>query len=217
MATQDVRAALRGLMAVVLGMLSLATPGLAQAQSSLDSPEAAAMADAQFRLAVEPQAYAAPIGTMLGWANPVSGSRGTVMPVAEYRRDKTGPICRDLNETVDMGGRIIRGVATGCREDGAWRTVQTSLAVPVYPSDVPADLDGGPQQVPIAPVQIYGTIPGNTTAGSATAGSAGASNTGGGSTSAPRSTTFGGTAQGGTAQGGTALGGTALGRTQLQR
>ncbi|HWK43624.1 MAG TPA: RT0821/Lpp0805 family surface protein [Stellaceae bacterium] len=155
--------------AISIGIL-LALAGGAGAQSSLDSPEAAAMADAQFRLAVEPRAYAAPIGTVLGWANPVSGDRGTVVPIAEYRQEKAGPVCRDLTETVNTGGRIVHGVATGCQhEDGHWTTIRTTLPVTTYPAEVPADLpvdpENGPQRVPIAPVQIYGTIPGGTIPG----------------------------------------------------
>jgi surface antigen len=132
----------------VLGAAALiAVSGVAQAQI-LDSPEAMAMADAKLRIAAEPRAYSAPIGSVLSWSNPVTGSRGIIVPVSEGETEYG--LCRDLEETVTADGGVIHGVTTGCRQgDSSWKTIRTTLAISPYAADVPADLPSGAAAQPL--------------------------------------------------------------------
>jgi len=61
-------------------------------------------------------------GAPVGWENPDSGRRGTIVPGPQY--DRRGSQCRDYTHTIYIDGRpqIARGAA--CRNpDGTWTPV----------------------------------------------------------------------------------------------
>ena len=63
-----------------------------------------------------------PAGAPVGWENPDSGRRGTIVPGPQY--DRRGSKCRDYTHTIYIDGRpqIARGAA--CRNpDGSWTPV----------------------------------------------------------------------------------------------
>jgi surface antigen len=61
-------------------------------------------------------------GAPMGWENPDSGRRGTIVPGPQY--DRRGARCRDYTHTIYIDGRpqVARGAA--CRNpDGTWTPV----------------------------------------------------------------------------------------------
>ena len=85
----------------------------------------AAMDDEDKRRAYEAQMAAlegGAAGAPVGWDNPDSGRRGTIVPGPQY--DRRGARCRDYTHTIYIDGRpqVARGAA--CRNpDGTWTPV----------------------------------------------------------------------------------------------
>lgn len=60
-------------------------------------------------------------GQSLPWRNPESGNSGSVTP-GKYYQASSGQYCREYTQSINIGGRVERGVGTACRnEDGSWQ------------------------------------------------------------------------------------------------
>jgi surface antigen len=65
----------------------------------------------------------APSGTRVAWNNPDSGNSGTVTPTRTYQTE-SGSYCRELEQSVIVGGEQHTSHNTACRQpDGNWVVV----------------------------------------------------------------------------------------------
>lgn len=66
-------------------------------------------------------AYAAPVGQTVHWANPQSGNSGYVT-TTNYGYTNSGAYCREYQQTVTVGGRSQQAYGTACQmPDGTWQ------------------------------------------------------------------------------------------------
>ncbi len=97
---------------VLLGALAGSEIG-----SSLDK------ADAAYAQQANNRAYTAPIGETIRWNNPDSGNYGTITPTRSGT-DNGGRICREYQQTINVGGKSQSGYGTACQQsDGSWKIV----------------------------------------------------------------------------------------------
>ncbi len=69
------------------------------------------------------QAYSAPNGQTITWANPQSGAQGTITPV-RTGTTSSGDVCREYQQTITVGGKTERAYGTACRQaDGSWKII----------------------------------------------------------------------------------------------
>ncbi len=97
---------------VLLGALAGSEIG-----SSLDK------ADAAYAQQANNRAYTAPIGETIRWNNPDSGNYGTITPTRSGT-DNGGRICREYQQTINVGGKSQSGYGTACQQsDGSWKII----------------------------------------------------------------------------------------------
>lgn len=69
------------------------------------------------------RAATAPVGQQIVWANPNSGTQGTITPVREGRTSD-GSACREYQQTVTIGGKTEKAYGTACKQaDGSWKII----------------------------------------------------------------------------------------------
>jgi surface antigen len=69
------------------------------------------------------QAYSAPVGQQINWANPQSGNSGTITPVRDGRASN-GSYCREFQQTIFVDGTNQNAYGVACQQpDGTWRIV----------------------------------------------------------------------------------------------
>ncbi|MGQ9365176.1 RT0821/Lpp0805 family surface protein [Azospirillum sp. ST 5-10] len=69
------------------------------------------------------RAYAAPVGELIGWNNPVTGHSGTVTSTRAGYNNK-GEYCREYQQTVTADGQKEMAFGTACKlPDGTWKLV----------------------------------------------------------------------------------------------
>ena len=70
------------------------------------------------------RAQAAPIGERISLNNPSSGNSGSVIATREGT-SASGAYCRELQQTITVGGKSEQAYGTACRQaDGSWKVVQ---------------------------------------------------------------------------------------------
>lgn len=109
--------ALGGTVATVVGAVAGAYIG-GEIGKSLDDRDRKAM-----QQSTQQALNTAPAGKTSRWANPDSGSSGSVTPQQAYK-DADGKLCREYQETVNAKGQTQTGYRTACQQaDGSWRIV----------------------------------------------------------------------------------------------
>ena len=109
------------------GRGKLVATGVGAALGALIGSEVGESLDRADRLAMQHATQnaleTAPSGSASSWSNPDSGNSGTVTPTQTYQRSD-GAYCRELTQTVTVGGRTQEAYGTACRQpDGRWQII----------------------------------------------------------------------------------------------